>query len=171
MQYDVTDTLAKLVRRADSNFDQEIEEQDEVLRGLKCTNPYFREWLKIGVELVFSIFELEDDDFAQELPELAHMSKTARRRFRKHLEAHIRNCDHCALKQQNEMALNAKIKEAISDNRELLLTQLQEELCDSNSQIPDTVESYLCAPTRVTNTAGTRLARFQYRQHPKGDGH
>jgi hypothetical protein len=82
----------------------------------------------MGVELLFSIFELEDHDFARQLPELAHMSTSARRQFLKHIETHLHECDHCALRQQYERSLNARIEEACSDNRELLIKQLEEEL-------------------------------------------
>ncbi len=99
MEYDITNTVAKLVRKTNSNFERELKDQEETLRGLECTNLYFAEWLAMGVELLFSIFELEDHDFARQLPKLAHLSKSARRQFLKHVEAHLRECEHCALKQ------------------------------------------------------------------------
>jgi hypothetical protein len=40
MEYDITDTIAILVRKADSNFEQELEKHEEALRGLECTNMY-----------------------------------------------------------------------------------------------------------------------------------
>jgi len=131
MEHDITDTIAILVRKADSNFEQELEKHEEALRGLKCINLYYGEWLEIGVELLFSIFELDDDDFARQFPELVHMSKSARGQFLKHIETHLQDCRHCALRQQYERSLNARIEEACSDNRELLIQQLEEELRSS----------------------------------------
>ena len=133
MEHDITDTIAILVRKADSNFEQELDKHEEALRGLECINLYYGEWLEMGVELLFSIFELEDHDFARQLPELAHMSKSARGQFLKHIETHLHECDHCALRQQYERSLNARIEEACSDNRELLIQQLEEELRDSTT--------------------------------------
>lgn len=125
MEDDIRDTIAKLVRKADSNFERELEEQEKALRAVKCINPDYGEWLDMGVELLFSIFRLEGQAFARQLPELAHLSKSARDQFVEHLKAHLRDCDHCALKQQYELALNASIEAVCRDNRELLLEQLE----------------------------------------------
>ncbi|HKR22020.1 MAG TPA: hypothetical protein VJS17_05455 [Pyrinomonadaceae bacterium] len=171
MEYDITDTIAILVRKADSNFEQELDEQDEALRGLECTNPYYGEWLDMGVELLFSIFELEDHDFARKLPDLAHLSKSARGQFIKHVESHLHECDHCALKQQHEQFLNSKIEEAFNDNRELLIQQLEEEESrSSNANINETSESYLCASTTSIDASSARPSR-QYRHPPRRGGH
>ena len=170
MEYDITSTVASLVRKANSNFEQELKEQEEALRCLECTNPYYGEWLDMGVELLFSTFELEDHDFARQLPELAHLSKSARREFLKHIETHLCECDHCALKQQYELALDAKIEEACSDNKELLIQQLEEELRNSNSHIDEKPESYFCASTSGGDTSGARQPHYQY-PHPRRDGH
>src|SRR6185312_12558157 len=121
MEYDITDTIADLVRKADPNFDREQKERDEALRSLECTNAYYGEWLDMGVELLFSTFELEDHDFARELPELAHLSKASRRQFLEEVTLHLHDCDHCALRQQHESALTQTIEQACSDNRELLI--------------------------------------------------
>lgn len=125
MEDDIRDTIAKLVRKADSNFERDLEQQEEALRAVKCINPYYGEWFDMGVELLFSIFRLEDHAFARQLPELAHLSKSARDQFFQRLKAHLRDCDHCALQQQYELALNASIETVCRDNRELLLEQLE----------------------------------------------
>ena len=171
MEYDIADTLAELVRKADSNFDHELKEQEKTLRCLECTNPYYGEWLDMGVGLLFSIFELEDHDFVRQLPELAHLSKLARRQFLKHIEAHLCECEQCALKQQYELTLNERIEEACSDNRELLIQQLEEELRNSNSHIDEPPESYFCASTSSGENSGARPPGYQYRQNPRRDGH
>ena len=171
MEYDFTSTLAELVRKANSNFERELKEQEKTLRGLECTNPYYGEWLDMGVELLFSIFELEDHDFARQLPELAHLSKSARRQFLKHIETHLCECEHCALEQQYELALNEKIEEACSENRELLIQQLEEELRNSNSVIDESPVSYFCASSSAGDSSGARSPRYQYRQNPRRDGH
>ncbi|HKP83169.1 MAG TPA: hypothetical protein VJT69_14155 [Pyrinomonadaceae bacterium] len=168
MKYDIRSTIAHLVRKANSNFERELKEQEEVLRGLECTNPYYGEWLDMGVELLISIFKLEDHDFARQLPEMAHVSKSDRHQFLKQIEAHLCECDHCALKQQCELDLNSKIEEACSDNRELLIQQLEEELRNSNLVIDEKPESYLCACS--ADTSGAQPPRYQYRQ-PRRDGH
>ena len=128
MEYDITDAVAILVRKADSNFERELEEQEAVLRGLECTNPYYGEWLDMGSELLFSIFDLGDRDFVRQLPDLAHLSRSGRRQFIQHVEEHLRQCERCAVKQQYDVALNAEIEEVCSDNKELLIKQLEEEL-------------------------------------------
>lgn len=170
MEYDITSILAHLVRKANSNFERELEEQEKTLRGLECTNPYYGDWLDMGVELLFSIFELEDYDFARQLPELAHLSKPARCQFLEHVEAHLCECDYCALKQEYELALNSKIEEACNDNRELLIQQLEEELRSANSPIDGKPKSYFCASTPAGNTSGAQPPRYQY-PPPRHDGH
>ena len=169
MEYDIRSTIAKLVRKANSNFERELKEQEEALRCLECINPYYGEWLDMGVELLISIFELDDHDFARQLPEMAHLSKSARRQFLKQIEAHLCECDHCALQQQYELALNSQIEEACSDNRELLIQQLEEELRNSNLLIDEKPDSYLCACS-AADTSGAQPPRYQYRQ-PRRDGH
>jgi hypothetical protein len=171
MEYDIADTLAELVRKANSNFDRELKEQEKTLRCRECINPHYGEWLDMGVALLFSIFELEDHDFARQLPELAHLTKSARRQFLKHIEAHLCECEHCALKQQYELSLNKKIEEACSDNRELLIQQLEEELRNSDSHIDAPPASYFCASSSAGETSEARPPRFQYRQNPRRDGH
>lgn len=171
MEYDITDTIADFVRKDDSNFERELEEQEAALRRLKCINPYYGDWLDMGVDLLFSIFKLEDHAFARRVPELAHLSKSTRRRFLKHLETHLRDCDPCALKRRYALALDASIEKACCDNGKLLIQQLEEELRDSSSHVDEPTESYLCASTTAIDTSGARQSRYQYRQHFRRDTH
>lgn len=167
MEHDITDTIAKLVRKADSSFGHELEQQDETLRSLKCINSFYGDWLDMGADLLFSIFKLDDAAFARQLPELAHLSKSARRQFLNRLESHLRDCDHCALRHEYEQSLNASIETVCRDNRELLVQQLKAELGESDSENDDDTESYLPASTPSIAISGVR----QYRQHDRRGGH
>ena len=131
MEYDITGNIANLVINADPQLVQKIEEHKRTLRRLGCKNPFFGGWVEMGVEYLFSVFDLEDRYFAARLPALAHLNKPARRQFIKNMESHLHDCEHCALKHQHELDLNARIEEACRGNRDTLLDQLGAEIPDS----------------------------------------
>ena len=130
MEYDITGTIANLVREADTHFEQQMEEQAEALRRICCIDSSQGRWVEIGVEFLFSAFELEERDFAGRLPELAHLSKSARQQFAESLADHLRACDHCALKHQYELDLNVRIEQAMRGNSDFLLQELQVKMGD-----------------------------------------
>ena len=121
---DISGNIANFVIEADPDLLQEMEKQKQHLRRLKCINPFFGGWVEMGIEYLFSVFELEDRDFAARLPALAHLNKSARRQFIKRMERHLHDCEHCALKHQHELDLNARIEESCRENRQALLEQL-----------------------------------------------
>lgn len=125
MEYDITHTIANFVREADSNFEQQQEEHTQALSRNSCINPFYGRWVEMGVEFVFSVFELEDPDFAARLSALAHITKPARRRFLAHMKGHLHACRHCALKHKHELDLNARIERAFQENSRSLLHELQ----------------------------------------------
>lgn len=124
MKNDITGNIANFVVEADPDLLQEMEKQKQHLRRLKCSNPFFGGWVEMGIQYVLSVFELEDRDFAARLPALAHLNKPARRQFIKRMERHLHDCEHCALKHQHELDLNARIEESCRENRQALLEQL-----------------------------------------------
>jgi hypothetical protein len=125
MEYDITHTIANFVREADSNFEQQQEEHSQALSRNSCINPFYGRWVEMGVEFLFSVFELEDRDFAARLPALARLTKSGRRRFLKRVEDHLHACHHCALKKEHELNLNARIERAFQENSRALLEQLE----------------------------------------------
>ncbi|SRR6266446_6625063 len=130
MEYDITDTIANFVREADSDFEQQMEEHARALRRISCINPFYGRWAEMGVEYLLSAFELEDRDFAARLPALAHLTKSARRRFLKRMEDHLHDCRHCALKHQYELDLNVRIERACRENSDALLQKLRVKMPD-----------------------------------------
>lgn len=124
MKNDITGNIANLVIEADPDLLAEMEKQKQHLGRLKCSNPFFGGWVEMGIAYLFSVFELEDRDFAARLPALAHLNKSARRQFIKRMEHHLHDCEHCALKHQHELDLNARIEESCRENRQALLEQL-----------------------------------------------
>ena len=124
MKNDISGNIANFVIEADPDLLQEMEKQKQHLRRLKCSNPFFGGWVEMGIDYLFSVFELEDRDFAARLPALAHLNKSARRQFIKRMERHLHDCEHCALKRQHELDLNARIEESCRENRQALLEQL-----------------------------------------------
>ena len=128
MEHDITGNIASLVIKANSELVEQIEEHKRTLRRLGCSNPFYGGWIEMGIEYLFSVFDLEDRDFAARLPALADLNKPARRQFIKNMERHLQDCEHCALKHQHELNLNARIEEACLENREYLLDQLGPEI-------------------------------------------
>jgi len=125
MEYDIRNTIADFVRKADPHFEKHREERDQVLRRTSCINPSLGRWMDIGVEFLFSVLELEDRDFTVRLPILAHLTQTDRRRFLRLLQEHVQVCHHCALKHEDELDLNARIERAFQDNSQFLLQELR----------------------------------------------
>lgn len=125
MKYDIRDTIAKFVRAADPGFDEGMERRDQNLRRTSCINLFYGRWVDGGVEFLFSVFELEDQDFATRLPAMAHLTKAARRQFLEHMKDHLEACSHCALKHECELDLNARIERAFQQNSGSLLQQLR----------------------------------------------
>ena len=125
MEYDIRDTIANFVRKADPDFEKHKEEREQGLRRTSCINPNLGRWMDIGIEFLFSVLVLEDRDFTVRLPILAHLSKTGRRRFLKLLKDHVDVCRHCALKHEYELDLNARIERTFQENSQFLLEQLR----------------------------------------------
>ena len=125
MEYDIRNTIANFVRKADPLFEKHREEREQRLRRTGCINPHLGRWMDIGVEFLFSVLKLEDRDFKVRLPSLAHLSKPGRRRFLKLLQDHVQVCRHCALKLEDQLDLNSRIELAFQDNSQFLLGQLR----------------------------------------------
>lgn len=128
MKHDITGNIANFVVEADPDLVQELEKQKQHLRRLNCNNLFYGGWVEMGIEYLFSVFELEDRDFAARLPALAHLNQSARRQFISRMKDHLRDCEHCALKHQHELELNARIEESCRENRQALLEQLGEKI-------------------------------------------
>jgi hypothetical protein len=126
MEYDITGTIANLVIKGDSGFEQYMEDQEETLHRIKCNDLFYGGLIEMGVEVLFSLFDLEDQEFAQRLPALAHLDRSGRQQFLEQIEHHLENCEHCAIAYQNELELNARIEQVCCANREELLDQLEE---------------------------------------------
>ncbi len=128
MEYDITGTIASRALKADASFERHMEEQEETLGRIKCINSFYGRLIELGVELLFSLFDLEDRDFAVRLPALAHLDKAGRQQFLKDTERHLEECEHCAIAYQHELDINARIEEACCENRESLIEQLEEQM-------------------------------------------
>jgi hypothetical protein len=136
MEYDIRDTIADFVRKADPDFEKHKEQREQGLGRTSCIHPNLGRWMDIGIEFLFSVLELEDRDFAIRLPILAHLSKTGRRGFLKLLKDHVHACRHCALKHKYELDLNERIEQAFQENSQFLLQQPRAEtpvLADSTN--------------------------------------
>lgn len=124
MKHDITGNIADFVIEANPDLVGEMEKQKQHLRQLECCNPFYGGWVEMGIEYLFSVFELEDPDFAARLPAVAHLNKSSRRDFIKGMKRHLRDCEHCALKHQHELEVNARIEESCRENRQSLIEQL-----------------------------------------------
>ncbi len=124
MEYDIRDAIANFVRNADPDFEKHREEQQQLLRRSSCINQKLGRWVDVGVEFLFSVLELEDEQIVIRLPVLAHLNKTDRRRFVRLLQDHIQVCRNCALKHEDELRLNSQIERAFQPNNKFLLEEL-----------------------------------------------
>jgi hypothetical protein len=125
MEYDITHAIARLVRETDANIDRHLEEQSQAVSKLTCVNPFYGRWADLGVELFFSIFELEDRDFSARFPDLVHLTKQARERFLARMKEHLHCCQSCARKYEIQNDLDARIERACCENSAELLQQLR----------------------------------------------
>jgi len=123
MEYDITHLIAKIVRDQ-PDFDRRMNERADSLGGIACIKPSIGQWTDAGIEFLFAALELDDADFARQLPALADLTKPARAQLLRTFSDHVSVCPHCAAKYDRELDLNARVEKALRENSDLLLRQL-----------------------------------------------
>jgi hypothetical protein len=127
MESDFTDLLAKLIRQAEPDLDCRLESQAQALSELKCTEPALGKWIEAhDTEYMLAAFELEDQDFSENFPGMAHFTKHDRKRifqaFRHHLEA----CPRCQRKRSYDLEFDERVESVFRDKKDQLIHQLEQ---------------------------------------------
>lgn len=129
MESDITDMIADMVRQTAPELASRLEYQAEALRETECTDPMVGRWVDDNdVKYLLSAFALEDEDFAERFPALAHITGPERQQFIAAVEAHFDQCLHCARKRGFDLELDARIKKTCRQNSATLLQLLEEEM-------------------------------------------
>ena len=99
MKNDLTDVIADFVFKAAPDLASRLEAQAEALDEAKCINPVIGRWVdENDVKYLLSTFTLNDKDFAERFPAMAHTSKAERQKVLATFEEHFEYCEHCSLK-------------------------------------------------------------------------
>jgi len=135
MKNDPTDLIADFVFKSAPDLASRLESQAEALDEAKCTNPVLGRWIdENDVKYLFSVFALNDKDFAERFPTMPPMSRAERQRAVAALEEHFEHCQHCSLKRGYDLELDARIKQACEQNSDLLLQMLGEDETESSKE-------------------------------------
>ena len=135
MKNDLTDVIADFVFKSAPDLASRLEAQAEALAEAKCINPLIGRWVdENDVKYLLSTFALNDKDFAERFPAMAHTSKAERQRVVAALEDHFEHCQHCSLKRGYDLELDARIKQACEQNSDFLLQLLVEDETETSKE-------------------------------------
>ncbi|HEX5733540.1 MAG TPA: hypothetical protein VF131_11960 [Blastocatellia bacterium] len=132
---DLTDAIAEFVYKSAPDLASRLESQAEALDEAKCINPVIGSWVdENDVKYLLSTFALNDKDFADRFPSMAHTTRAERQRVIAALEEHFEHCQHCSLKRGYDLELDARIKQACRQNSDRLLRLIGEEDSESSKE-------------------------------------
>jgi hypothetical protein len=135
MKSDITNVIADLVRQATPDLESRLEYQAEALREVKCTTPVLGQWIDANdVKYLLSTFALEDKNFDERFPAIAHIAGQERQHLIATIKTHLEECPHCSLKRGYDLELDARIKQACQQNNSALLQLLEEDGTDSSDE-------------------------------------
>jgi hypothetical protein len=99
--------------------------QDELLKGLTCTEPAIGKWfVDNSVLYVLSAFKLSDKDFASVFPQLKNVSIVQRRQIVNRFEDHIEKCPRCSRKRSYDLEFENRLEKTLHENRDYLRSKL-----------------------------------------------
>lgn len=114
MEYDFSDILAQEVRQAEPDLDARLEAQAEALNELECSNIVIGRWIEeFGLGYLQAAFALEDKDFAESFPGLAHINQDDRKKVIETFNRHVDTCIHCSRRTSYDTELDSRINRAI----------------------------------------------------------
>ena len=135
MKNDLTDVIADFVFNSAPDLASRLESQAEALDEAKCSSPVLGRWIdENDVKYLFSTFALNDKDFAEKFPAMAHTTVTERQRVVAALEKHFEHCQHCSLKRGYDLELDARINQACQQNSAFLLQMLNEDETEPSTE-------------------------------------
>jgi hypothetical protein len=128
MRIDIINVITDFVRQAALDLDTRLDYQAEALRETICTDPVMGQWLdSIGIEYLTSAFSMQDRDFVEFFPGMAHLSRQERLGLLETFESHLEKCSHCSLKRGYDLESNARIEKGCRENKDFLLRLLHED--------------------------------------------
>src|SRR5947207_1463784 len=105
------DRIVNLVRDAEPDLDARLESQGDHLHEVTCTNPTLGRWIDgYDVQYLLAAFALNDHDFVEDFPKLAHLKQPDREKIIQAFEAHFDECPHCHLKRGYDLELTSRIE-------------------------------------------------------------
>lgn len=132
---DLIDLIADLVFKSAPDLASRLEAQAEALDEAKCINPVIGRWVdENDVKYLLNTFALNDKDFAERFPAMAHTSGVERQRVIAALGEHFEHCKHCSLKRGYDLELDARIKQASRQNSDLLLRLMADDQATSKGE-------------------------------------
>ena len=119
MESSFMDLIVNLVRQGEPDLDSRLESQSEALSDLECTNPALGRWIETyDIQYLLAAFALNDADFAEDFPKLAHLKQPEREKIIHAFEAHFDHCAHCHLKRGYDLELNSRIELACKQTKD-----------------------------------------------------
>jgi hypothetical protein len=149
MESDFTKLLLDLVRQAEPDLDSRLESQSEALNELVCTHPTLGQWIaENDVQYLLAAFDLDDQDFAENFPGMAHIKEHDRKRIIETFETHLSNCLFCHRKRSYDLEFTSRIEAVCRQNKGQLLNQLQQEHAEPVSEEDHGREATVTGQTR-----------------------
>jgi hypothetical protein len=127
MKLTVNSALANLIRQADPEVEFRLEAQADALRENRCIDYRLGQWLVDDVDYLMAVLDLDDFNFAERFPSLAHYNEQKRVETKAELQHHLEYCQHCALRYGYALELDARIARVCRENKEDLMRLFDEE--------------------------------------------
>jgi hypothetical protein len=125
MESDFFDIINEIMCLEDDDLPNRLEEQEEALAGLTCTNPTLGKWFeKSSVSYVIAAFNLSDKDFAAQFPHLRHVTSEQRKEIVDSFQKHISNCPRCGRRSSYDLEFEKKLEANLMRNKEVLMSHL-----------------------------------------------
>ena len=114
MEYDFSDIIVQEVRQAEPDLDARLEAQAEALNELECSNVVIGRWIEeFGLEYLQAAFALNDKEFVESFPGLAHINRDDRETIIETFNHHVDACVHCSRRTSYDTELDSRINRAI----------------------------------------------------------
>lgn len=120
MKVIVSNTLATLIRQADPEVEFRLEAQATALKESRCINYKIGQWLVDDVDYLMAVLDLDDVNFAERFPSIAHYNEQKRQETKAEIQHHLEFCQHCALRYGYALELDARIMRVCRENKDLV---------------------------------------------------
>ena len=130
MKLTVNSALANLIRQADPEVEFRLEAQANTLRESRCIDYRIGQWLVDDVDYLLAVLDLDDFNFANRFPSIAHYGEEKRQQTKAEIHHHLEFCQQCALRYGYALELDARIMRVCRENKEELLRLFDEEEMD-----------------------------------------